>query len=215
MGEPTQHKKIKLTPGNRRQKGRRSEPKNRRVELNNPKYKYTFKDPRVGEMQVLNSDRAWWAEEIQGPIKLQKLVDAYCFYYTDDEACSYAGISLMQLEYFQKLHPEFYGIKHLCKAQPDMHAKKKIVEAAGKDVNWAAWWISRTQKETFSTRTESTGADGRDLFDGVSEKLRALTESLANESATNKKHTDLPDADGDDAGSQGDRDETGAAELSD
>ena len=152
----------------------------RRVAKKNNPIAYQFADPRTGGFDVLNSEWGWWVG-MEGRVKLQKLVDAYCFYYTDDEAVSYAGISREQLKYFQELHPQFYTIKHIAKSQPDMHAKKKLVESAGKDTAWAAWWISRTQKQTFSTRVEATGANGRDLFDGMSQEYRKLTEELRKE----------------------------------
>jgi hypothetical protein len=207
---------IKLTPGNRTVKGRRSLPmaEARRVAKNNNPIAYHFADPRVGGFDVLNSDRGWWVKE-DGRVKLQKLVDAYCFYYTDDEAISYAGISAEQLKYFQELHPEFYPIKHAAKRQPDMHAKKKIVEQAGKDVSWAAWWLSRTQKETFSTRVEATGANGRDLFDGMAQEIRKLGEELRNEphDDDDEEHPGTPDAGHPDAGPVGTGNEASPAET--
>ena len=171
-------------------------------------------------MDVLNSANGWWIG-VEGGIKLQKLVDAYCFYYTDDEAISYAGISIGQLKYFQELHPDFYAIKHAAKRQPDMHAKKKIVEIAGKDVQWAAWWLSRTQKETFSTRVEATGANGRDLFDGLTERYKELVENLRKAHKENKQydptddkeHASALDAGHIDAGPVGARDEATPAET--
>jgi len=209
MEKPSDTALVKLTPGNRTVKGKRSLPmaENRRVSQTKDPYAYTFMDPRVGELKVLNSDaKAWWVG-VEGGIRLQKLVDAYCFYYTDDEAISYAGITEMQLKYFQMLHPDFYTIKHIAKRQPDMHAKKKIVEQAGKDVNWAAWWLSRTQKETFSTRVEATGANGRDLFDGMAQEIRKLGEELRNEpnddDNNNQEHVGAPDAGHTDAGQVG------------
>lgn len=181
MGEPRQlQSDIKLTPGNRTVKGRRSAPKAEGRVTGKPEpYAYTFKDPRVAiELPVLNSANGWWAEPVVGPIRVQKLVDAYCFYYTDEEACSYAGITKDQLKYFQEIHPDFYTIKSVAKSQPDMHAKKKLVEAAQKDENWAAWWLSRTQKETFSTRIETAGANGRDLVEGLTQHVRQMGEGL-------------------------------------
>jgi hypothetical protein len=208
MGEPTQKKGIKLTPGNRKQKGRRSLPKDRQIGKDREKIAYRFKDPRVGEMDVLNSANGWWAEgegHRDGNVKLQKLVDAYCFYMTDEEACSYANITKDQLEYFQKLHPDFYGIKHASKSQPDMHAKKKIVGEIQKNVEVAKWWIERTQKDTFSTRSENTGANGRDLYDGLTERFKQLTEKLSDGAEIKKEeYPNLFGADNDDAGPNGD-----------
>jgi hypothetical protein len=174
---------------------------------------YTYRDPRVGELLVLNSANGWWIG-VEGGIKLQKLVDAYCFYYTDEEAISYAGITIGELKYFQKLHPDFYTIKAVAKAQPDMHAKKKLVETAAKDVNWAAWWISRTQKDTFGTKIGVEGPNGRDLFDGMTERFKKLTEDIINENEINsEEYPNIIDAEYADAGSDGDGHEASPAEA--
>lgn len=209
--------KVKLTPGNTKQKGRRSAPKaeERQTGKDEP-YAYTFSDPRVGELKVLNSSNAWWIG-IDGAVKLQKLVDAYCFFMTDDEAISYAGISKMKLEYFQRLHPDFYGIKHLAKSQPDIHAKKVLVDAVKKDTHWAAWWISRTQKNIFSTRSEVTGENGRDLYDGLASEIRTLGEELRKDEryGLTQEHSSEHAPGNITTGGNGDRPETEATKNTD
>lgn len=134
---------------------------------------------------VLNSDRAWWIDEA----KLNRLVSAYKLYMTDDQACFYTGITKDQLEYFQKLHPEFYGIKHACKQKPGISARVNIIEKLKTDSSLAQWWLTVTEKETFSPRVENTGANGRDLFDGMTEKYRKLTEDIENEYTDKKEHS--------------------------
>lgn len=213
MGQPTATKGIKLTPGNTKQKGRRSAPKaeDRQTGKENP-IAYTYKDPRVGEFDVLNSANGWWIGEM-GAVKVQKLVDAYCFYMTDDEACSYAGISKTQLEYFQKLHPDFYGIKHAAKSQPGMHAKKRIVGNIEKDTELSKWWLERTQKDTFSTRQENTGANGRDLFDGMTARFKKLQDDIDDEEDDydTEEHPSSTDAGDADPGPEGDGDDSAPA----
>lgn len=221
MEEPTATiPKIKLTPGNRKQKGRRSRPKaEARMTGKAEPYSYIFNDPRVGGLAVLNSSNAWWAG-MEGQVKLQRLVDAYCFYMTDLEACSYAGISKTQLQYFQELHPDFYLIKDIAKSQPDIHAKKMLVQAATKDPGWAAWWISRTQKETFSTRIDVGGTNGRDLFDGLAQEIRQLGEALRTEpndydDTASEEHPGELATGNTDAGANGRGDETSDAVATD
>ena len=198
MEKPTQ--KIKLTPGNRRPKGRRSAPKTEaRQTGKEEQFAYTFKDEHLGEMPVLNSANAWWLDSG----KVQKLIDAYKFYATDDQACFYAGITSDQLEYFQKLHPDFYGIKHAAKQRPTLQAKQTVVNQIEKNPEGARWWLERIEKDSFSTRQEQTGRDGRDLYDGLSERLLALGEEIrqyGSETKT-KEHARTDDAGDDDAGS--------------
>jgi hypothetical protein len=202
--------KVQMKPGNRRNKGRKSAPKaeERMTGKDNP-IAYRFNHPSIPgeELDVLNSSRGWWASE-DGRVKLYRLVDAFCFYYTDLEAIAYAGISLEQLKYFQELHPDFYTIKGLAKSTPDRHAKKKIVEDINHNVSTAQWWLERTQKDTFSTRQEQTGANGRDLYEGLSEDIRQMGEELRNDKNndnpnTTKKHAGEPEAGNPDAGQGG------------
>lgn len=154
-------KGVNFKDNNTKPRGRRSAPKSEeRMTGKNDPYAYIFKDPTLGELKVLNSSNAWWLDSV----KLQKLIDSYKLYATDDQACFYAGITTNQLEYFQKLHPDFYGIKHACKQYPNLSAKKKVVGDIEKSTETAKWWLERTEKDTFSTRQEQTAKDGQPLF---------------------------------------------------
>ncbi len=212
MEEPQQTQpNIKLTPGNRTIKGRRSKPmaEVRQTGKADP-IAYIFDDPEAGvAFEVLNSANAWWVKPAEGNkdsgrVKLQKLVNAYKNYYTDEEAINYANISMDQLKYFQKLHPDFYTIKHGAKRRPDMTSKVTIVNQLGKDPHWAAWWLSRTQKDTFSTRIEATGANGRDLIDGLTQQVREMLEDDEEENDDDnnqdQEHAGVDDAGNSDAG---------------
>lgn len=201
---------INFKDNNKKPRGRRSAPKNgeRRADRQG-QYAYTFEDPSVGKLQVLNSDRAWWLEKV----KLGKLVDAYKFYATDDQACFYAGITTTQLQYFQELHPEFYRIKHAAKQDPSLRAKRTIVGSLEKDKDTAKWWLERTEKDNFSPRVENTGREGRDLYDGLAQDIRELGETLRNnpnDGAKNDKqeHAGNENTGDPNAGQDGHRNET-------
>lgn len=200
---------IKLTPGNVKPKGRRSAPKAEGRKTGKKElYAYVFRDPRVGSLHVLNSSNAWWLDVT----KLQRLVDAYCFYYKDEEACSYAGITIGNLKYFQQMHPDFYTIKHTAKAQPSMHSKKAIIRMVQTDPTWAAWWLERVEKDTFSTRQEQSGPNGRDLLDGLTEEIKQMGEALRYNESDEKaeKHIDNTGAGNANAGPDGPGDEAAA-----
>lgn len=206
MGEPWIQFKNN---NNTKQRGRRSRPKAeaRQTGKEEP-YAYTFKDPNAGEIQILNTANAWWIDQQ----KLTRLVDAYKFYATDDQACFYAGITLGQLRYFQEQHPDFFSIKHAAKQDPNLRAKKTIVKNIDSDKDTARWWLERTEKDTFNTRNEVTGAGGRDLYDGVTSQLKGLIEVLQNgdneSKATGEEHPS-DNATGDaNAGQDGLRNET-------
>lgn len=163
-------------------------------------YAYTFKDPNLGELPILNSSNAWWLDAV----KLNKLVDAYKFHATDDQACYYAGISKTQLLYFQELHPDFYRIKDAVKQDANLRARKRVIGDIDKDTSNAWKWLERTEKDIFSPRVEAAGLNGRDLFDGVTAELKALTEGIRkrqrDEKYTGEQNTDHPDAGPDGAG---------------
>lgn len=186
MGVP-QQVQFRINGGNRKPKGKRSAPKteNRLTGKKEP-YAYIFSDPAIGEMPVLSTANAWWADAT----KVKKLVDAYKFYATDDQACYYAGINMGQLRYFQDMHPDFFMIKHAAKQDPTLRAKKTIVEAIGKSDDMARWWVERLEKDTFSTRQENTGPNGRDLYDGLTQEIKQIGEALRQE--PDEEHPDKP-----------------------
>lgn len=161
-------------------------------------YAYTWKDAKLGELKVLNTANAWWLNEQ----KLHDLIAAYKFYATDDQACYYAGINLGQLKYFQSLHPDFFAIKHAAKQDPNLRAKKTIVAEVEKNPDTAKWWLERTEKESFSSRVESTGANGRDLYDGLTQEIRELGEKVIH-GGDDEKHAGESPAGDADAGSDG------------
>jgi len=98
-------------------------------------------------------------------ITIQKLEDAFSNDATDLQACFLANISKSSLYNYQKEHPEFLERKNALKAMTAFQAKKnirdKIIQG---DVEKSMWYVERKEKnEGFSTRTELTGGDGKDL----------------------------------------------------
>lgn len=204
---------VNFKDNNTKPRGRRSAPKaeTRRTGKAEP-YAYDFEYKGM-KFSVLNSANGWWVKE-DGKVKLHKLVTAYEFYYTDDQACGYAEISKEQLSYFQELHPDFYGIKHAAKQSPNQRAKKKLVGELDNNVELSKWWLERTEKDTFSPRVEATGANGRDLFDGLSQEIKQLGEELRNEhDDDDEKHPSAPDSGHPDAGPERTGDEATPAET--
>jgi hypothetical protein len=204
-------------PGNRTVKGRRSLPKadERRVALQgHDPYAYTFSDSNLGELKVLNSENGWWVGD-EGRQKVQRLIEAWKIDGTDDDAMFYAGVSRGQLEYFQKLHPGVYVIKHLCKQYLGLHAKKKYAEAVISDAGAAVAYLRMKRKdEGYTERSEIAGANGRDLFDGLTQEIKKLGEELRNQT-DDEEHTSDTEAGDADAGPDGAGDETSApADLS-
>ena len=116
-------------------------------------YAYTIKDAAFGSFKVLNTSNAWWKDRL----KVDKLIDAYKFECTDKEACYYAGISLAQLEYFLKLHPEFYGIKDACNQALGLFARQHFAKRvkAGDDVA-VMTYLKKKHKAEFAGQMDVT-----------------------------------------------------------
>lgn len=210
-------KTTRINAGNRRQKGRRSAPKvedRRATKSRDGEYAYTFEDANLGKLQVLNTENAWWKDKD----KLTKLIDAYKFYATDDQACFYAGITIDQLKYFQQLHPQLYTIKHLAKQDPGLRAKRTIVKSLETDKETAKWWTERTEKE-FNPKVEQTGT-GRDLYDGLTKEIKELGEQLRNSnydkpSDTTEEHSSGEDTGGTSTGPDGNTNDASPTETTD
>lgn len=186
----------------KRPKGKRSLPKSATERQTGKKepYAYTIKDVAFGEFKVLNSANAWWLERL----KVQKLIDAFKIDANDDEACAYAGILPKTFAYFKELHPDFLGVKSACKQTLGLKAKAALARKVEKEPEW---YLERKRKDEYSTRSEVTGANGRELYDGLTAELRELGEALRSDTPTNatdtKKHTDVTRANDTDAGPDG------------
>lgn len=204
--------KIETRPGNTRVKGRRSAPKaeNRMVtKLTGEHLAYQFKEPQVGELDVLATFNGWWGGD-SGKVKLQKLIDAYKIDANDDEACFYAGISAEQLKYFQELHPGFYTIKHRCKQNLGLLAKKKFAVQVESGEAALTYLRLKRKDEGYNPRVEMTGANGRDLYEGLAQEIRTLGETLRGDvnddefyDENSKEHAGELDAGNTDAGAVG------------
>lgn len=171
--------KVETRPGNTKPKGRRSAPKaeNRMVTKNTGEHlAYIFKERALGELEVLATYNGWWGGEL-GRVKLQQLVDAYKIDANDDEACYLAGISHEQLEYFQELHPGFYGIKHKCRQHLGLLAKKGFAKQVESGEASLTYLRLKRKEEGYNPRVELV-TNTRDLIEKQSEEYRRLTERL-------------------------------------
>lgn len=211
MEQPTQTTEIK------KPRGRYSLPKDKTLRQTGQVqvYAYTFADPQVGELQVLNSANAWWVREENGVktgmVKLQKLIDAYKIDANDEEACFYAGISVDQLRYFKELHPDFYLVKRACYQNLGLIAKKKFAKQVEEGEAALTYLRLKRKDEGYNPRVEVTGANGRELFEALDKKYIELTESVrhltydpATNSYSDKEYPGESDAGDVDAGPHGD-----------
>ena len=206
MEQPTAIKNLNNRVGNRRIKGRRSSPmaENRRVAIHHNPYAWTFKDANVGTLTALNADQgAWWIGE-EGKVRFHKLVDAWKLDANDEEAIFYAGITIDQLKHFQKLHPDVYTIKHLCKQNLGLLAKKNFAKKVENGEADLVYLRMKRKDEGYSYRIEATGSNGRELLDGLTEQVRKMLETENNDDDEyydeSKEYVGSPDAGHTDAG---------------
>lgn len=103
------------------------------------------------------------------------LEDAFLNGATDREAIFIADISSTTFYDYCKAHPDFTeridGLRDMAKYQ----AKKNIISKINKgSVFESQWYLERKAKDEFSTRSELTGKDGKDILPTPLIKLDAL-----------------------------------------
>lgn len=101
---------------------------------------------------------------VMTPEVIAKLEEAYAWGCTDPEACLWADIAPATLYKYQEKHPEFTERKKELQETPIMLSRKNIINALQRgDRETAKWMLERKKKNEFSTRSEMTGKDGKDL----------------------------------------------------
>lgn len=113
-------------------------------------------------------------------ITIQKLEEAYSNDATDEQACFLANIAQSSLYNFQKEHPEFLerkkALKNMTTYQAKINIKNKVIDG---DPSISQWLVERKEKnEGYSIRTEITGAEGKDLFEGLTEEQKKKLDNL-------------------------------------
>ena len=98
------------------------------------------------------------------PKTIDKLEYAFSLGCTDEEACVHADIGVSTLYDFERNNPDFSERKKLLKEKPTFKARKSVVNAIESNPELALKYLERKVKKEFSTRTEQTGADGKDLM---------------------------------------------------
>lgn len=92
------------------------------------------------------------------PEVLNKLEDAFLNAMSDEQACSYAGISKQTLYNHQMANPEFVDRKEMLKMKPDIKAKVTIVSHLGDPVHAWRWAERRDPDLKPVSRIEHSGS---------------------------------------------------------
>lgn len=75
---------------------------------------YVLQDIHHDDFVVYRSANAWWMNSR----KVQNLIDAFKQGHLVETACYFAGITRGQWEYFNKVHPEFSGLREQIECHP-------------------------------------------------------------------------------------------------
>lgn len=110
---------------------------------------------------------------------LQKLEEGFLMSLSDREASLYADIAPSTLYAYCQEHSDFSERKELLKEQVKIKAKSNITKAINDgDKPLSQWYLERKAKDEFSTRTEQTGAGGKDLVPPTTDEQRNLAEAF-------------------------------------
>jgi hypothetical protein len=86
-----------------------------------------------------------------------------------EACCAYAKIHKSTYYKYVTEHPEFSDEVDQKSQQPYLTAIQSVVAAMKDDPKLALKFLERKHKDEFSLRKELTGADGKDIFDGMSD----------------------------------------------
>lgn len=106
-----------------------------------------------------------WTDEVNDKIK-----NAFLFGFNNIEACAFAEISEETLYKRLGEDEDFSKKVKLWKQNPFLKAKATVYGKLN-EPDTAKWYLERRRKDEFGTRTEVTGAEGKDLIPSLIEKL--------------------------------------------
>ena len=113
---------------------------------------------------------------------LSKLEDAFMFCYTDAEACLYVGISPDTLYEYQKKNPKFAERKTILRLNPNLHAKKELVEGIKGSIDQARWWAKNKMRDEFGEKAIVELQGQVETTDktsvGISDAVKAFNEHM-------------------------------------
>jgi len=128
---------------------------------------YTIKDKYFVDLDIMNSDNAWWLDSG----KVDRLIAAFKFDATIEEACVYSGISMHQYKYFTEQHPEFSAVRNACRELPSLRARQAVVNKLGESFGNAMDYLKRKKKAEFGDSSTVEVTVPRPL-DDVHENVR-------------------------------------------
>ncbi len=108
---------------------------------------------------------------------IKKLLDAFSYSFTDEEACLYADISPKTLYTYCEKRPEFTQQKEALKKKPNLKAKMNLLkDINNQNVDTSKWWLERKSKNEFSTKKITDNTTKTEL--SISEEWSALLNDI-------------------------------------
>jgi len=96
-----------------------------------------------------------WRPTVMTEETVNKLLTAFAYSFSDQEACLYAWISKQTLYDYCKRFPEFSDQKEELKKKPNIKAKMNWIEKINnKDYQASKEWLERKSKDEFSLKQE-------------------------------------------------------------
>jgi len=100
---------------------------------------------------------------VMTPEVIAKLEQAFAIDATVEEACSYAEISRDAFYDYLKKEPTFSDRIADLRNKPILKARQAVVKSLDTP-DGARWYLERKRKNEFASRSEHTGAEGKDLI---------------------------------------------------
>lgn len=113
-------------------------------------FAYFIEDKSFGKLYVKKSANAWWMD--RG--KVERLITGCKMDCKPQECRLLAGISKDQLDYFEKIHPEFSAILEDMRKMPSIKARQTIIRALENDSRVAMWYLERKEADEFKERKD-------------------------------------------------------------
>lgn len=110
---------------------------------------------------------------------VNKLEEVFSLDGTVEEACFYADISRQTYYDYLKRYPEYIDRVDALRQKPVLKARQAVVRGLDSFDNGLKY-LERKKKLEFSTRTELTGADGKDIM-AIDEEKRTAASKAINE----------------------------------
>lgn len=113
------------------------------------------------------------------PAVVRKLEQAFCWEWSDEKACDYAGISKKTLWVYEKAHPDFTQRKQMLRSHPSHIAKMNIVNALENgDLKASQWYLERRDPQFSSKKQVDVSVEHKISEEQLAINLQQLLDKI-------------------------------------